>query len=487
MRALPAFLLTWTLAAGAAQARPAAVPAPARHRVPVAAAAAPDEATVLMVPVPGKAGPTFGPSVQRLVAQPLRDQVDVLPGPAFAALARRLRLRASSLHTAAGLRRLGHAAGATHVLVVEAVGRRPHLAANVSLVSVRSGRTLTSERYVLVGGHLSPALAAEMLRPLRLKLRKAMGGALGAKNADADEATPMPEDGTSEDPTQALAPDDEMLGEDALEGNAASTDSGIYTRSSISDHMRAPLRLVLGGNFIQREAHLQGDGVGTDQAPCYCSTRSNKNPFFPAVQLGLEFYPGALAGFGDWRGDFGLQADFVVTGVKTRYDQANPSSLITSTLLQLELGATYRHVFGTDSWQPVLQVGLGYSNFSFPLAKGGFPGVSYQAFYLAGQVLLPLGMPQVGLVLGTNLRPGLSAGDGAGKYLGKQTSGFAWRTDVGLRFAFDRFEVQALGRYQKYTASYSGSSSIPDSNSPLNNPKLSDALLQGMLTFSVVF
>ena len=99
---------------------------------PAPAQAARAPGIILLVPLQGAAGSDFDSSVNRLILRPLANEADVLPLNAYATVSASLKVTDGAMHSAGTVRQVGRAAGATHVLIIEAVGPRTHLALNVA-------------------------------------------------------------------------------------------------------------------------------------------------------------------------------------------------------------------------------------------------------------------------------------------------------------------------------------------------------------------
>ena len=142
---------------------------------PAQAARAPG--VILLVPLQGAAGSDFDSSVNRLILRPLANEADVLPLNAYATVSASLKVKVTdgAMHSAGTVRQVGRAAGATHVLVIEALGPRAHLALNISLTAVAGGQRLLSERRPLAAGHLTAGLAQEVRELVLTRLRNKRG------------------------------------------------------------------------------------------------------------------------------------------------------------------------------------------------------------------------------------------------------------------------------------------------------------------------
>ena len=241
---------------------------------------------------------------------------------------------------------------------------------------------------------------------------------------------------------------------------------------------------------MQRNANLApAVAVPNLVAPCYCGQGRNSNPFFPALRLNADFFPMALGGNGESLAEgLGLQVEGFVTAVKTFID-TTPAQTVSSTLLNFRGGGTFRYVFWDSPTAPDAQLNAGISFFSFPLQSGAFPGVAYTSPYIGISGHIPLGMEELALVAGGSLMPKVGASGDSKAMLGTQVSGSGYNIDGGLRLAFDRYEINALVRYEGYNINYTGETKFDPQvvQNQFTEARLKDALLQIIITAGIVF
>lgn len=474
---------------------------------------------VLLIPIHGKAGSAFDGSVTRLLEKPLTRHATVISGAQAKQAQRKAHIRPTGLHNTKNVRKLGKAGGANYVLIIEATGRKPHLAANTTLVDVQTGKTVLSDRYDLTGVKLTPEVAAQILAPIVEKLGGGDDSAADSETANNDEgdetSKPVAKkagkkydwpanksgDDAGQDPTeQATASTDDAEDDD---GDATNSDdsSGVRANGEKPPKWRPALRLIAGITALQRDARISSASMPSNVTPpCYCGTKNNANPFFPAGHIGAELYPFAFGGKGAAIEGLGLTLDLTVTQVKSFVQPAANSAntkaqIIGSTLFEMRVGPTYRWVLWDSLTAPDIDFNAGFAMFMFPLSAGGFPGLAYTAPYVGISTHVPLGIPELQLVAGAAVMPGLQGGSAATALLsdtGKQTGGIGFNADGGLRFAWDRFELMGLVRYQQYNLNYSGNTKFEQtagasSVTQLSNVTLTDKYLELMLTGGVVF
>lgn len=464
------------------------------------------EAEVVVIAVHGKAGMPFDGSVSKLVEKPLKRHASIVPAAAYMKAAKRLHVKGPAMFSAKNIKMIGKAAGATHVLLVEAADvKKKRTTINATLYDVGTGHTIFSDQYATEGGRISAEVAAQLLSPVVEKLVPSDSAESELAKADAPVAEePAPRAHAKEDngataanskegkpgflwPPRAEETASEDHGDNHGDdnGDTSTVGASVRPRADRSLRSRPALRIAAGGTFLQRIGQLSVADSGI-RTPCYCGTESNANPFFPAFHLSAEYFPMASKGKGRWYENIGVQGDMFFTQVKSFVD-IDPSKTITSKLFDFRLGAAYRYVWWNSTTAPDLQVSAGYSYFSFPLETGGFPGVAYGAPYVGATIHAPLGIEEVAAIAGGSYMPSLKGSDDTTK-LGTQTSGSGYQLEGGLRFAVsESFEITAMARYQAYSLGYTGQSSLTNSNVSLKDVGLKDRLLEGIVTGGMVF
>ncbi len=490
--------------------------------------------TILVVPIHGKAGAGFDSAVVSYVEKPLRHHATVLAGPALKKALKKSHLHPQALHAAHNIAKVGKAAGATHVLIVEATGRKPHIVANTTLVDVRSGRTVFTDRYNLPKGKLNAEIGAQMVRPLIAKL----GG--GGSAAAADEnpadlptkaAAPAPVAGqapagapsksgfgwpskdqaaeTGQDPTEpasggkrAASAGDDFGADDKPEAPAhkgsddaqAETSTAATPASTHDARWRAAARVDVGVEFLQRNGRLGAQIIpGQETLPCYCGTGSNSNPFFPGFRLSGEAFPAAFGGHGEWFEGLGIHAELFVTQVKSFVGDGNSSVVTSSALFGISFGGTFRYVLWDSTLAPDLNLRIGYSYFSFPLENSAFPSVSFSAPYIGLAAHIPLGMEELALIGVFDFDFSASTGSATKSALSAsstQTSGNGFLLGGGLRYTlFNKYDFNFLVRYQAYTTFYEGVADLNtvDQDQQPTTIGMSDKYLQLLITFGLAF
>jgi hypothetical protein len=480
---------------------------------------------VAVVPIRGKAGPAFDGSVAKLIEKPLKRHAGVVPAAQVKAAAKRSRIKPAAMHLAKNIKALGRAVGATHVLIVEATGRGKAASANATLVEVSSGRTLLSDRYAMAGGKLTPDVASQLLSPVVEQLGGSADGGGGddAGDAASDEAgddaaadEAADEEGSSKpmakakagkggawgknkaasDDDEGASGDDESAATEEPADDAEEGDEGgvaKHAKKHRDDGAPHPpaLRIAVGGTFLQRTARITPADGTSGQAPCYCGTDKNANPFFPALQVAAEFFPLAMnGGSGEWYDNLGVTGEAFVAPVKSFVDK-DPTTTISSTVMSFKLAATYRLIFGDSIDSPDVYAKVGYSQFAFPLANTAFPGVAYGSPFVGVTGHLPLS-ESFAIVAGGSYMVGLAPASDAATVLGAKSSASAYSAEGGLRVAFgesNQFEVSALVRLEAYALKYTGATSLKlnPNQSQFQDVSLSDTLKAGTLTFGMAF
>ena len=488
--------------------------------------------TVLVVPIHGKAGGGFDSAVAAQVEKALKKHATILAGPALKKALKKSHLHPQALHAAHNIAKVGKAAGATHVLIVEATGHKPHLVATITLVDVRSGRTVLTDRFNLPKGKLTPEIGAQMVRPISAKL----GGGGGAVPADenpadlpskagapsaAKESAGAPNKSgfgwpskdqaaeTGQDPTESasggkrVAAGDDFGADDKADappshkgGDDSDAEGTVAATPGIGHdaRWRPAARFDIGLEFLQRNGRLGAKVIPTAETlPCYCGTGSDSNPFFPGVRLSGEVFPAAFSGHGNWYEGLGLHAELFFTQVKSYVGDGNSSTTTSSTLFGLSIGGTFRYVLWNSALAPDLNLRIGFNYFSFPLENSAFPAMAVSAPYIGLATHIPLGMEELALVglfdfdfaasTGSSTKSALSAA-------GQQTSGNGVLVGGGLRYTlFGNYDFNFLVRYQVYTTFYEGQANLATVGAA-NQPSdigMADKYLQLLLTFGLAF
>ena len=502
-------------------------------------AQAKESRTVLVVPIHGKAGAGFDSAVVAHVEKPLKRHATVLSGAALKKALKKSHLHPQALHAAHNIAKVGKAAGATHVLIVEATGRKPHIVANTTLVDVRSGRTLMTDRYNLPKGKLTAEIGAQIVRPVSAKLGGGGGGAAAAadenpadlptKAAAPAPAAQAPAGGasnksgfgwpskdqpaeTGQDPTEAASggkrasTGDEFGADDKPEPQRkadktekSGDDSDVEATASTAPagnhdaRWRAAARVDVGVEFLQRNGRLGAKIIPAQETlPCYCGTGSNSNPFFPGFRLSGEIFPAAFAGHGDWYEGLGIHAELFATQVKSFVGDAN-TTVTSSTLFGIAFGGTFRYVLWDSALAPDLNLRIGFNYFSFPLENSAFPSVSFSSPYIGLAAHIPLGMEELALIGQFDFDMTASAGGATKSALsasGTQTSGNGFLLGGGLRYTlFGKYDFSFLVRYQAYTTFYEGVANLATvtAGEQPTTIGMSDKYLQLLITFGLAF
>lgn len=427
-----------------------------------AAGPPPRVSKLLVVPVADKNSSRFDAAVTDMVSKPLGRFVQVLPGSALTAAlkARGIRLKVRS--AAVDAVDLGRAAEASHMLLV----LLDKNTVRISLVELPDGNTLLARRYP--GRKLSQSSASNIVQAVKGAFATNAVSTLARKgdarvSEEVEEPVPEEPEAAAEAPSTA---DAEAVAEPASGERAPG--------------WRTAGRIGLGFMLMQRQANLASKGL---TLPCYCAAGNNSNPFFAAGHAYGEIYPGAFAGDGThWWEGLGIFAEVAATRVQS---YGADGKLSANTVLDLRGGLAMRYVFWNSEVAPDLSLVVGYGSYSFPLKNSQFPSLSYAAPLLGLNASIPLGIPDLALLLGGSYS---FLGKGSGSALGQQQSATAFQVRGGLRIRLEPFEISAMYRYALYTVNYKNASvQLTDASMRTANVKLTDGLGELTLSGGVAF
>ena len=458
---------------------------------PAAAAAGPK---IMVVPIPGTAGPFFETQVMKLLPGQLAAGAKVVPLAQGRAAFQKTKIKPASMKVPKNASLFGKAAGLDYVLVVEGTGTRPRLAAITTLVRVKGAKLVHSDRYVVAKGQFTGAIAAQIATATLDQLGDtttesfADGNKARGHGAYASRGDPV----EGEDPTEPST----MVKE---EGDAAadSEEDKSVPAGERGDKWRPALRLRAGMTLLQRTGTINPKVADpTITTPCYCGTARNKNPFFPGVGLALDIFPFAFQGDGSSVLEgLGVNVELFWTTLLTQIDDS-ATSTVRSSLLGFKAGAAFRYVLWDSPLAADLQLGLGLTTFSFPISAGPYPGVSYKAPYINAKANVPMGIKQLQGMVGLGVLLGLKTGEQAETWLGTQGTGTGFNLDLGVRLAvLANLEAAIMYRLEYFSIPFTGPTNLPlsaqktDSSTPvvLNDVALHDTLHQILLTAAFVF
>jgi hypothetical protein len=446
------------------------------------AATKPSQPRVFVVPLAGAAGVRFDMGVVRFVAAPLSHHVRPVP----------LQIARLAYHKShvtpngakkkySNAQKLGRAAGATYVLLIEAVGKAPKQMAHTVLIEVKTARAVQSNFFVLPAGRWNAAVGQQVVASLLPRLSgKAAVDALASHKQKA--LAPNAALGGSVDPTD---PDAAYNPAEMDETDRRVHRRARGPRSRQDDRWRSGLRLTLAPLFLQRTGTITPKVANPNIiSPCYCGTARDANPYFVGGLLGVEVYPLSLLKNGDslWEG-LGVHLEAAVSGPETIVDP-NKQTTIRSVMVDFKVGAQFRYVLWDSPLATDLQVDGGLTMYNFPLRSGGFPGVAYKAGYLGLSAHAPLGMPELVLLAGAHVLMGVKTGDTAATWLGTQQGGTGFNLHTGLRYQIGHFEVGGQYRLEVYSTRFSGPTRFPDSavaSGQSGSVQLSDVTLRDSL------
>ena len=445
---------------------------------------------VLIVPIHGNAGVAFDTGIVRFVEPQLARHARPVPLPTAKLAYRKAQVTPNGAkrdyHDA---QKLGRAAGAQYLLLLEAVGRPPALRAHSVLIDVRTARAVAAGYLPLAGGRLTAPLAARLVAMLVPRLKSAQPAVARGETEPQREALAGSVDPTEPESVYRTAELDDV-------------DRRLHRRargpmSQHDDRWRPGLRVSLGPLFLQRVGHIDPatPPPANVTTPCYCGTDRNSNPYFVGGLLAAEVYPLALLHNGDSLLEgLGAHLELGLSGPETIID-ADSQQTIRSTLLDFKIGAQFRYVLWDSPLATDVQLDGGLTMFNFPLRAGGFPGVAYRAGYLGLSAHAPLGLPELVLLGGGHVVFATRTGDSAASWLGQQEGGTGFNLHAGLRYQIGHWEIGGQYRLEMYRTGFSGATAFPDSAKPANqsavtqleNVTLRDQLNEFSITGSFVF
>ena len=415
---------------------------------------------------------------------------------------------ARTLRTPPKLLEIGHELDVPFVLLIEAIGQPRATHVFAGLVDVKAGRTLMGHRQPIAHGNLD-ALSG---RALANRLNAVVAEAWSHRKRARPPAEPLP----SEEAPVPRA--DEPPPEEPAEEGATSKGSSDENAAEPAPHKKAhkparhaetdlegkpamePMllprgRIGAGFQLMQRVSHLKAADVSDLAPPCYCGTKNNAQPFFPALVLSGELATGAFTKQRARPQDsLGLRVDFLLAPVKTRVIQGTGTSSVSSLVLGLDANLFYRLAwFPHRALTPDIDFHVGVHSFSFPLKNTQYTSVAYLAPNLGIALDVPL-RAQVGLFFGVDLRPGLTAGSAAKAALGKAKAGLAVAVDAGIRGGWRLLGLDLAFRYEHYQVGYRGTTNLPNmptdtsgNTIQFSNVKLTDQLIGLMLRAHLAF
>ncbi len=475
-------LLLGALLACAAHTRTARAAAP-RHPHPIVAH--PSDPRIFVVPLRGSAGVRFDMGVMQFVEAALAHQARPVPVQIARLAYRKSHVTpAGAKKSTANAQKLGRAAAAQYVLLVEAVGTAPKLVAHSVLIDVGSGRAIQSAFFALPGGRLSAAVGKHLVASILPKV-----GLKAPAHAPLRPGGPL---AGSADPTDPDAPYNpaEMDATDHQVRRRAPSLQGHH-----DDRWRTGLRLSAAPLFLQRTGTITPKVANPNVVtPCYCGTARNANPYFVGGLLSVEVFPLALLGNGDSLTEgLGVHLEAALSGPETIVDP-NSQKTIRSTMVDFKVGAQGRLVLWDSPIATDLQLDGGFTLYNFPLRSGGFPGVAYKAGYIGLTAHVPLGLPELVLVAGGHAVLGIKTGGDAANWLGSQKGGTGYNLLAGVHYQIGHFEVGGQYRYEVYASRFTGATAFPDgatrtTPTPLQlqdvtlHDKLSEFTITGSFTY----
>lgn len=402
----------------------------------------------------------------------------------------------------------GKVVGATHVLFLrpQASKRREPSVLSVVLVDVATGETSLEQRISLTRRNLSqvasklsvavigaceaagaapaPAFVAPPVAVAQKSVPPAAAAASPSAAPQGLQSAPLRHGGRNAESAAAPEAPELVLPPVAGADNTAAASAVVRGPTWWQDENRSPLGIEahLGALLFARVAQLNQQGIAQLR---YGAAQGSRSPLFARGTADLEFSPSR------WKrhnlrfyDGFLLFARGEVGAAKTRTETAAIRSLING---NLRLGAGFRAPLWHGEKAIAASLRLGYSRYSFASTSGvPFVGVGFSGMLLQANLEVPLGMRRLALVGGAGVVVGVKSFGGA-KLLGGGQAGFGALADVGLRLSLGHIDVIGEFAWERYAATYSGRSQVPNFSQQYNNVGLVDLSVGGRLRVGVHF
>ena len=423
---------------------------------------------LMVVPVQGTGSPKLRKAVVRLVTNPLREEVIVIPLSKYRRAAKRAGFILRYIGTPEALSTAGRQIRATHALVLES-GRRSRRQVgrgmakyyvDVKLLDVRVQDVLLKSRYDLQKRTITPEDAERIVNSsldIIIDLQEqsfasARGGWARGEGAGEAEA-----------------------GMDDLEYMEEDYGRGLLTRMAWTKRVRTPFHLSAGLLGFNRQAVI--DTTSREQSEG--SLEYDNGGFVPGLGITGEAYPFAMVTNKWWGQVFGVTFDAAMSAVTASQD----GETSTSTTVGYRVGPSFRYVLWNELNAPDITVGVGYGVASFPVSVGSFPGAEYSSMYgsakLNASLPVPIpGLDGIGFTLG--MRYDLSVTPQGGlDTLGTVDSAGANSYDGGLRFSRGPIDVLLRIAVENVSAEFSGETSL-DRNIQYNDVTIDDKVVSAV-------
>ncbi len=466
------------------------------------------DVSVIVVSTKGKGGPNLTPQVKKLVEKPLKASVKLVPFTSYKKAAKRAGIKPKDMFRTDSAATIGKEAGVSHILVVEGQmeqtkegkKKKKSFYADVSLIEAGSGDVVFTSRYALKGKKLSPQIASTLVSEVSQSIAKPAVAEAPPPPAEEVPAAPEAPAGPEAPPEAPAAPTDATLAAAPTETPPevppetpaetpptdtvaaltppASEDTSLSTTGDLepakAKRWRPALHFALGGMALQRKAEM----TAADGSP-----PGYEGPV-PGGSVRMSFFPLAIGGDGSFIEGLGLHADSQLFLVKTEVDPETKETF-ESTVLSANGGLSFRVVFWDSPTAPDFELRGGYGMFVFPLSNAAFPGTRYAGAYGGGQFTIPF-MEQLALIVGGHYQFALTT-TGKLRLLGDLDQATAFRGEGGVRLTFAPFEILLLGRFEQYTAAFTGVTDPKLSTTVYTDVELTDQLYGGQALVGFVF
>jgi hypothetical protein len=443
-------------------------------------------AAVAIIPAKGKGGPRLDPQL-KLLEPSIKAQATVVSFKAYQKAARKLRIKPKDLAVVENACAVGRDLHLSHVVIVQGAtnkvgeGRAKKMvsSATVSVVAVESGETIFTQNYVLRGKKLTSDVAEQIARDVLPRIAPPPPPPAPVAEPAIEPPPPPPAlepaPPAAEPPPPAPQPEPVAAPEPAPA--PAPEPMPAPPPPPSRQKWRPALTLRLGALSSYRSGRIR-DNTPT-KALTYDLGGGIPRPL-PMAQL--EFFPLALGGDGSWYEGIGLEGEGIYGNTVTQIS-TTPKTDTTSTVVGASGGLALRFVLWNSDTAADFKLRGGYGLFRFPLAAGNFPGVRYSGLYAGGTLTLPI-VHAVQLVLSGRYEPKVTIAGHATTIGTSVSSASAMHGEGGLRFVFGIVEIGLMGRYDRYSARFTGTSTLQNS-SQYTAASFTDTYAGGELTLGV--